>query len=124
MFDFSETLDTIKDFASEKRNVAIAVCILVILFFLGIFAFVLQKPNSENKLKVPEAQEQPLSPDQKILLPEGPSIPDGYALTRTPKEKWSLEEASEYFTVPDSDSVDKLSSDNDKLIDEILGAAP
>ncbi len=123
MVDFSAIFEKIKKVYQEKKVVFILVTIFVILFFLGLIAFLVQSLNSK-KNKTPTIQEAPLVPDQPLLLPEGPSIPDGYALTREPQEKWSKDEGKEYFTVPDKNELDILESTNNKLVDEILGAAP
>ncbi len=40
------------------------------------------------------------------------------------KEKWSEEEANEWFTVPDETEIEKLSQSNDKIVKDIIGAAP
>lgn len=123
MVDFSAIFEKIKKVYQEKKAVFILVTIFVILFFLGLIAFLVQSLNSK-KTKTPTIQEAPLVPDQPLLLPEAPSIPDGYALTREPQEKWSKDEGKEYFTVPDKNELDALESTNNKLVDEILGAAP
>ena len=43
---------------------------------------------------------------------------------RQKKEKWSEEEANEWFTVPDETEIEKLSQSNDKIVKDIIGAAP
>lgn len=123
MIDFNDILDTVRDFYSEKKVLAICTSVLVVLFFLALIIFVIQS-SKPQKSKDPTPVELPLKADQKILYPDGPSIPDGYALTREPEEKWTEEEAEEFFTMPDSKQLNKLESDNDKLVNEILGATP
>lgn len=123
MIDFNDILDNVRDFYSEKKVLAIIITTLIILFFLALIAFMIQS-SKPQKTEPPASIEIPLQADQKILYPDGPSIPDGYALTREPKEKWTEEDAEEYFTMPDSKQLDKLESDNDKLVNEILGATP
>ncbi|MBP5402326.1 MAG: hypothetical protein J6Y36_04120 [Treponema sp.] len=123
MIEFTEIFERIKDFYREKKILAIAITIVVGLFFLGLIAFTVQALNPEKE-KPAVSEELPLVPDQKIITPEGPSIPDGYALTREPHDKWTEDEAAEYFTLPDQNTLDKLESANDKLVDDILGDAP
>lgn len=123
MIDFNDILDNVRDFYSEKKVLAIIITTLIMLFFLALIAFMIQS-SKPQKTETPASIEIPLQADQKILYPDGPSIPDGYALTREPKEKWTEEDAEEYFTMPDSKQLDKLESDNDKLVNEILGATP
>jgi len=122
MFDFSVVADNIKDLYREKKVLFIVISILVVLFFLGLIAVVVQSCSHEPE--VPVYKEEVLYPDQKLLLPEGPSIPDGYAVTREPQDKWSKEEAEEFFTLPGTTELKALESANNKLVDDILGAAP
>ncbi|MCI6798837.1 MAG: hypothetical protein ACI4MA_06920 [Treponema sp.] len=124
MIDFSEIFANAKDFFKEKKNAAIITIVLVILFLLSLIVFAVQSCSQNSKSKTVRIEELPLVPDQKLLLPEGPSIPDGYALTRPPQEKWTKEDAEEFFTLPTEKEMQKLESANDRLIDEILGAAP
>lgn len=123
MFDFSVAIDNIKDLYREKKVLFIVISILIVLFFLGLIAFLVQSLTPAEEV-VPVALERPLEPDQRVLLPEGPSIPDGYAVTREPQEKWSMEEGKEFFTLPDATELKALESANNKLVDDILGAAP
>lgn len=123
MIDVNDIVDNVRDFYREKKVLAILITILVALFFLALIIFVVQSAKP-SKPETPAEVELPLEPDQKILYPEGPSIPDGYALTREPKDKWTEEDAEEFFTMPDNQQLDKLESDNDKLVNEILGATP
>ena len=124
MIDFSEIFANAKDFFKEKKNAAIITIVLVILFLLSLIVFAVQSCSQNSKSKTVRIEELPLVPDQKLLLPEGPSIPDGYALTRPPQEKWTKEESQEYFTMPDEQELKNLEYSNDKLIEDILGATP
>lgn len=122
MIDFTEAVENVKDFYREKTIPAILLTIVVSLFFLGLIAFVVQSCNSSKQQ--PLVEEPPLVIDQELIIPEGPSIPDGYALTRESKEKWQIEEAQEFFTMPDQTQLENLEYSNDKLIKDILGATP
>lgn len=124
MIDFSEIIDNIRDFFEEKKAVAILVTVLIALFFLAMIAFVVLAVNPEKETEPVSPGSVLLVPDQKIITPEGPSIPDGYALTREPKDKWTDDETEEFFTLPDTNELNKLESANDNLINEILGATP
>lgn len=122
MIDFSEVLDNVKDFYREKKLPAILITIVVVLLFLALIVIVVQGCSEEEEEIVPI--EVPLILDQELLTPQGPSVPEGYALSREPLEKWTKEEAKEFFTIPNLQELKKLEESNDKLIDEILGAAP
>ena len=122
MIDFSEVVENVKDFYREKTLPAILISIVVVLFFLALIIFIVQGFNGHNKQ--PSVTDTPLVPDNELILPDGPSIPDGYALTRDPKEKSTKEESQEYFTKPDEQELKNLEYSNDKLIEDILGATP
>ena len=62
--------------------------------------------------------------DQELLLPNELTINNKYTQVRQKKEKWSEEEANEWFTVPDETEIEKLSQSNDKIVKDIIGAAP
>ena len=141
MIDFSEVVENVKDFYREKTLPAILISIVVVLFFLALIIFIVQGFNGHNKQ--PSVTDTPLVPDNELILPDGPSIPDGYALTREPKEKWgrecsdtsNIEQVTMYetgitwsldknFIVPDEQELKNLEYSNDKLIEDILGATP
>ena len=119
MIDFSEVVENVKDFYREIIEQQIQQSVL---FFLALIIFIVQGVNGHNKQ--PSVTDTPLVPDNELILPDGPSIPDGYALTREPKEKWTKEESQEYFTMPDEQELKNLEYSNDKLIEDILGATP
>ena len=68
MFDFSVIVDNIKDLYREKKVLFIVISILIVLFFLGLIAVVVQ--SSSHEPEVPVYKEEVLYPDQKLLLPE------------------------------------------------------
>ncbi|MBR0154942.1 MAG: hypothetical protein IJM22_02595 [Treponema sp.] len=123
MMNFTEILDTIRDFYREKKILSIIITVIVVLFFLALIVFTVQACHPQKEKTIIKS-ELPLNPDQKIVTPDGPSIPDGYTLTREPHDKWTEDEAIEYFTFPDEDALKKLETANDKLVDDILGEAP
>ena len=75
-------------------------------------------------VKVKKKPQRTLVLDQTLVPLKGPEAPDGYITTRKTQEKWSQQEIDEWFTEPDSTELDKLAAANDRIIEEILGAAP
>ena len=61
---------------------------------------------------------------EPLAVPNGPELPKDYTASRTPKDKWSEDDAEEWFTLPSQKEIDSLSKANDNLINEITGAAP
>ncbi len=62
--------------------------------------------------------------DFPLVLPAEPGYSGDYLFTNTPKERWTEDEVSQWFTEPNATNLDKLSSANDQLILKILEAAP
>lgn len=58
------------------------------------------------------------------VIPDEPKLPKDYNISRPAKDKWTDEEAEEWFTVPGENEVESLSFSNDKIVKDILEAAP
>lgn len=123
MIDFQQISEKIQTFLQENAKKTIIVCALLIFMVLcAIIA--LCAGNSKPKEKQKNADEPKLVLDQPLIVPAAPSIPDGYITTRKTEKKWSQEEIEKWFTLPDEDEVEKLGESNDKIINDIIGAAP
>lgn len=120
--DFQELLDNLRDFLEENRKMAVIVCSgLCLLMMLMLIAICIQN-SSKKKLSVHE--EKKLVLDQPLLIPDGPTVPKGYITSRKTEKNWSDNQIEEWFTLPDAGEVEKLSQANDRIINEIIGAAP
>jgi hypothetical protein len=73
---------------------------------------------------IPVADTVPLTLQNPLIPPQEPAIPDDYLLYRERKSAWSDEEVDRWFTVPDSNMLRDLHAANDKMISELLRAAP
>ena len=62
--------------------------------------------------------------NQDILLPNETILENKYTQVRQKKDKWTEEEANTWFTIPDETEIEKLGQSNDKIINDIIGAAP
>ena len=95
------------------------------LFFVIIFCIILLicLPK-EKKASDGSTVENHLELSEKPLIPNGPELPKDYTFSRKTKEKWTEEEAQVWFTEPSQKDIDSLSKSNDKMINEIIGAAP
>ena len=80
--------------------------------------------QNEEKKETKVTNQKNLVIDQELLLPNELTINNKYTHVRQKKEKWSEEEANEWFTVPDETEIEKLSQANDKIVKDIIGAAP
>lgn len=123
MIDFQQISGKIQNFLQENAKKTIIVCVILILMVLGAI-IALCAGNSKTDKNQKTAEEQKLVLDQPLLVPSAPSIPDGYITTRKTEKKWSQEEIEKWFTLPDESEVEKLGDSNDRIINDIIGAAP
>ena len=120
--DFSELGQNIKDIFSQRQKALLLSSILILFFCAALIAIILIPQN-----KTPPSvtfRSDPLEADQELLLPQGVSIPQDYAVSRETKEKWEAGQVQEWLSAPDQDAVKKLSAANDALIRSITEAAP
>ena len=121
MIDIQETVDSIREFLEENRRLTIIVCsgLIVILILISILMMV--SPSSK-KNRTPVSRTLVLT--EPLLLPEAPVVPDGYITSRITQKNWPDEELEPWFPLPDAAEVEKLGEANDRIINEIIGAAP
>ncbi len=74
--------------------------------------------------KEPEIQQISYELEYPIELPKEPGYEAEYKLSREPQKSWSREEVTEHFTIPEGENLERLSSANEKIIIDILEAAP
>jgi len=122
VIDFSEISEKIQDFFSQRQKALLISSILTLFFCAALIAIVL----IPQKKEVPSAsfRSEPFEADQELLLPQGVSIPQDYAVSRETKEKWSEEEIKDWLSSPDQEALEKLSKANDQMIKSITEAAP
>lgn len=120
--DFSNLSEDIREFFSQGKKALLISSILGIFFVAALLAIIFLP----QKKTVPSAafRSEPLEADQELLLPQGVSIPQEYAVSRQTEDKWSEQQIREWLTLPDESAVKKLSTSNDSLIKSITEAAP
>lgn len=120
MLDFDELKEKVSDFIHEKP-LAFGISALILVFFvLALIVIFIQssKPAPE------EYKKEVYTSIEKPIAPSGPDIEKDYYMSRTTKSEWSEEELKEYLPENDSGLIEELNDTNNKIIDEILGAAP
>ena len=83
-----------------------------------------QSGKTQASRTMPAAVSVPLSLQNPLIPPQEPTIPDDYLLYRERKSAWSDEEVARWFIVPDSNMLRDLHTANDKMISDLLKAAP
>lgn len=122
--DFSTLVEKFRCLIEENKKQTIFVCsILIFMTLCGFFVLLLSTSQQEKK-ETKVINQKNLVIDQELLIPNELTINNKYTHVRQKKEKWSEEEANEWFTVPDETEIEKLSQSNDKIVKDIIGAAP
>lgn len=122
--DFSTLVEKFRYLIDENKKQTIFVCsILIFMTLCGFFVLLLSTSQQEKK-ETKVINQKNLVIDQELLIPNELTINNKYTHVRQKKEKWSEEEANEWFTVPDETEIEKLSQSNDKIVKDIIGAAP
>jgi hypothetical protein len=116
--------ERIKKIVTQKKSTAVLV--ISILLFLSAAASVMFvfRLIGNSRSSVPAVPVQKLVTVHPLILPPGPSLPEGYTTSRESRTKWTDEDADAWFSTPDRNTVDSLGKSNDALISDILGAAP
>ena len=104
---------------NNKRNAILFACLFVCILLLII---ILASIPRSRKNRHTEQKEIVLTED--LLIPDGPELHRDYNISRQTIEKWSEEQAEEWFTIPSQKDIESLEKANDNIIMEITGAAP
>ena len=123
MIDISYYIEEMRDFLTENRKRTIIICALLIFMALSAVILLMQAMPPAKKKKA-QTEQKKLVLTEELMPPLGPEVPDGYVTSREPKAKWTEEEAAEWFTVPDEIELKKLGDANDRIVNDITGAAP
>ena len=119
---FSSVKNKINKLYFDNKKVFFLLLSLCFIIFLCIVLLIFipkEKKESQNS-----TIQNHLELSEKLLIPNGPELPKDYTFSRKTKEKWTEEEAQVWFTEPSQKDIDSLSKSNDKMINEITGAAP
>ena len=117
----SPLTEKIREFYEDNKMLSYIIAGLVALLLLCIILLIALAGKKKEPTPVPGTV---LELTEPLVIPDGPELPKDYTASRTPKDKWSEEEAQEWFTIPSQKEIDSLSKANDNLINEITGAAP
>ena len=112
--------ELIKDYCSEnKRNAILFGTLGASVILLIILLCCIPKNNKKS-----EESEKPVVLTETLLIPDGPEINRDYNISRQTQDKWTDEQADEWFEKPTQKDIDSLEKANDNIIRDITGAAP
>lgn len=118
--------ERIQDFLHENTKLTVAVCGILLTF--AVLAFIVgasqEAEKSASKKKEIQLQEIPYSAVEEFFKPKKENLTEEYYFSREQQSQWSDEEFDRWFTVPSKNTVEQLGEANNKVAEEILGAAP
>ena len=117
----SPLVEKVREFYEENKMLSYIIAGLLALLLLCIILLIALAGKKKEPDEIPGTV---LELTEPLAVPDGPELPKDYTASRTPKEKWSQEEAEEWFTLPGQKEIESLSKANDNLKNEITGAAP
>jgi hypothetical protein len=120
MLDFEDLRENISDFIEENPLLS-RIAAIVLFFFMTALVIILIQTS---KPKPKKYERTDIILDSKPLYPDGPDIEKDYYHSRTTKESWSDEEIKQWFTPSDPKMINELEKANDRIVNEITGAAP
>lgn len=115
-------IEKVQEFYEENKKLSFIILGLIAVLLICIILLI--SLTSKKKKDVPAVPGTVLELTETPYIPDGPELPKDYTASRTVKDKWTEDEAKEWFTVPSQKEIDSLSKANDMLINEITGAAP
>lgn len=108
-----------------RENTKITVGITILLVALAVFAFasgIFQEKKKQETFVFPE--QIPFSAVENFFPPKEDSLTEDYYFSREQNSVWSKDEFDRWFSVPSKENVEALGKSNEKIANEILGAAP
>lgn len=118
---FSDLKTRVKEFfTGEKKHVALIASLFIFLTFTALLVFIFYPRKKNAKI----ISERTLAVNEKLFPPAGPDVQSSYIKTRKTPEKWSESDVEKYANPPTETELSKLKDANDKMISDVLGAAP
>ncbi|MGN0755366.1 hypothetical protein [uncultured Treponema sp.] len=108
-----------------RANTKITAGITILLVVLAVFAFasgIFQEKKKQEIFVFPE--QIPFSAVEDFFPPKDDSLTEDYYFSREQNSTWSKDEFDRWFSVPSKENVEALGKSNEKIANEILGAAP
>ncbi|WP_296028745.1 hypothetical protein [uncultured Treponema sp.] len=120
---FEIVKENLQNFLRENTKITAGITILLVAF--AVFAFVsgiFQEKKKQETFVFPE--QIPFSAVENFFPPKEDSLTEDYYFSREQNSIWSKDEFDRWFSVPSKENVEALGKSNEKIANEILGAAP
>lgn len=120
---FEIVKENLQNFLRENTKITAGITILLVV--LAVFAFVSGIFQEKKKQEIFVFPEQiPFSAVEDFFPPKDDSLTEDYYFSREQNSTWSKDEFYRWFSVPSKENVEALGKSNEKIANEILGAAP
>lgn len=116
--------EKIREFVEENKMISLIIAVIFILILLLLILLSASIKTSKDAKDKSKNILQPVTLTEEILLPKAHPEEDNYILSRNLNEKWTTEEAAEWFNIPSEKEIENLSKTNDSLVNDILKATP
>lgn len=108
-----------QEYVQEHKILSLSIVFGMFIFLLVLILIL--KPNNKHQ----EVENIPaIELEHELILPIEPDSLKDYYIDREIKDKWDSEEIDEWFTKPQGELFDDLQYQNDRMIQDILEAAP
>ena len=115
-----ELREKISQFTYERPLLARITLIILVFFVIAMIIIFIQSSKPKQK----QYEQTNIIIDSTPLYPAGPEIEKEYYQTRKKENTWSDDEIKKWFTETDQKLINELEKSNDKIINEVIGAAP
>lgn len=118
--------DALIEFVEDHRIVIASVTASVLVLLLCVLFLTLHSEGEAKKRAAAQAAARKADAiaGEELWIPAEPLPVPGLQFFRGSRERWSAEEAKEWYTVPDGDALEALRSAGTRLVDEILESVP
>jgi len=116
--------ERVRIFIEENRMISLIIAILFVLILLLMILLSASIKSTKAAKEKKKNITQPITLTEELLLPKAHPEEDNYILSRNLNEKWTSEEAEEWFNIPSEKEIENLSKTNDSIVNDILKATP
>lgn len=121
---FSAGIDNIKETLAGNKKMAITVMAILIVMTISAVVILVIAAGNKTATTVATETERQFNATQTLVVPPSPVVTEGYIYSRDRHGKWTEKDAETWFTMPTQNTIDELAGANDRIANEITGAAP
>lgn len=103
---------------NQLKAIIIGFSFVIILLIILLIISIAKNPKEEKK------DQNQIVFTQDLMIPDELQKEYNYELSREKKDNWETEETDKWFTIPTDTQIEQLSNENDKMISDVIGAAP